>query len=516
MLEDVLKKYDGVEVSPMEAYIDIFKLGDGFIQNRNEEPGEYKANPIGYWKNEKDQKGHFRVLFDDTFEETLKEMQAADFALLNGISYFGRRRDQNHASKMYAMIFDLDDVTDETLNNFVYGALVSDYDIYPLPNYIALSGNNVHLYYVFERPIPLFPNLKMQLKAFKYALTEKIWNGYTSKAKTKQKQGIFQPFRVLGGKTKPGSKEDHVRVFLMNTHPHNLDELGEYIPDEFKVDEDKLFKESKMSLSEAEKKYPEWYEKVIVNKDRTPKKWDIQGKVKGDNPTALYDWWLDNIKTGAVYTHRYFCVMCLVIYGVKCSVPYEKVKQDAYDLVPFLNDIKPEHPFTEADVDSALECYDDRYCTFPIRDIESVSAIQIKRNKRNGQSQRDHLEEARAIRDVRMKRQGRKWTDGNGRPVGSGTKEEQILKYMESHPGAKVSKIAADLGISRTTVYKYIKGKDVKPVKDNYDFDYVVEAPDGEKILVERETIKDFEKQRKERLLAYYKKLNEKLENGDK
>ena len=79
------------------------------------------------------------------------------------------------------------------------------------------------------------------------------------------------------------------------------------------MDEDKLFKESKMSLSEAEKKYPEWYEKVIVNKDRTTKKWDIQGKVHGDNPTALYDWWLDNIKTGAVYSHRYFCVICLVI-----------------------------------------------------------------------------------------------------------------------------------------------------------------------------------------------------------
>ena len=43
-------------------------------------------------------------------------------------------------------------------------------------------------------------------------------------------------------------------------------------------------------------------------------------------------------------------------------------------------------------------------------------------NKRNYQKQADHLEEARAIRDIRMKRQDRDWREGNGRPKGSGEK----------------------------------------------------------------------------------------------
>ena len=144
MLSDVLLSWNAVEVSAMDFYTDIFKLGEGYIQKENESSGLYKANPIGYWKNDGEERGHFRILFEDTFEEILKELQNADFALLNGISYFGRRRDQEHASKMYSMIFDLDGVTDETLNNFLSGAVVAE--VYPVPNYVVLSGHNVHLY----------------------------------------------------------------------------------------------------------------------------------------------------------------------------------------------------------------------------------------------------------------------------------------------------------------------------------------------------------------------------------
>lgn len=86
---------------------------------KNEPPGSYKANPVGYYKKKNQDKGHFRVLFEDDFEEVLKEMQRVDFAILNGISYFGRRNLQAHASKMFAMIFDLDGVTDESLNSFL-------------------------------------------------------------------------------------------------------------------------------------------------------------------------------------------------------------------------------------------------------------------------------------------------------------------------------------------------------------------------------------------------------------
>ena len=438
MLEDILIKWGGVEVSAMEVYTDIFNLGYNEIQCDGEEAGLYKANPIGYWKNGT-AKGHYRIMFDDTFEETLKELQEADFSILNGITYFGRKNVQEHASKMYCMIFDLDGVTDKTLNAFLNGAY--EVDAYPIPNYIALSGHGVHLYYTFEYGIPLYPNIKMQLKAFKYAMIERLWNSYTSTDKKKQFQGINQGFRVIGGKTK--IEGVRVRAFRINEHPFNLDQLNQYIPKESRVDESKLYKESKMSLAEAKKKFPRWYEDKVVNKQ--PRRY---WTCKRD----LYEWWIEKIKEGATFHHRYFSVMCLAIYGVKCGIPFEEVKELALseDFISFLNNINPDEPFTENDCLSALECYDTRYCTFPIDDIIKISGIDIEKNKRNGRKQDLHLRIARSNKEI-LKEAGEMRAEG--RPP----KEQLVIKYLMEHPNDNVSSVANALGVSRTTVYKYKK-----------------------------------------------------------
>lgn len=451
MLNDVIEKWGGKEVSAMDVYSDIFRFGEGYIQTENEEKGYYKANPIAYFRNDGKDHGHYRILFEDTFEETLKELQEADFCILNGLSYFGRKNVQEHASKMFAMIFDLDGVTDVTLNNLLNAAYMVD--AYPIPNYIILSGHGVHLYYVFEEPISLFPNLKVQLKEMKFALTDRVWNGYTSTCESRQHQGINQGFRIIGGKTKKGAPEKRTRAFRLNEHPFTLKQLAEYTPKTLKINEEKIFKESQMSLIDAKKRWPEWYERVVVGKDRNRTRWKIEEKVHGSNPYALYDWWKMKIHDGAVYTHRYFCVMCLAIYGAKCNVPYEQVKKDAYDLIPFLHELKPDEPFIQSDVDSALECYDRRYCTFPIRDIEKISAISISRNKRNGRRQEIHLARARAVQMVDDP--DGKWRNMKGRPEGSGTKEELIRTYIALHPDESVTEIAKALSVSRPTVYKY-------------------------------------------------------------
>lgn len=452
MLQDVIQRWGGREVPPMEVYRDIFNLGENDIQRKNEALGSFKANPVAYWKNANEKKGHYRIMFDDTFEETLEELQKADFSILNCITYFGRKNLQEHASKMYAMIFDIDGVTDKTLNAFLSGAIVAD--VYPVPNYVVLSGHGVHLYYVFEYPIPLYPNIKLQLKELKYALTEKMWNVYTSTEEKKQFQGINQGFRVIGGKTKEGAPETMVRAFCLNTHSCCLEQLNRYVEKKHWIDESKLFKESKLTLSQAQKKYPKWYEKVILNKDKMPKKWDISGKVNGDNPYALYDWWIRQIKAGATFRHRYFNIMCLAIYAIKCDVSFERLEKDAAELIPFLNSINPEEPFTREDVDCALECYDQRYYTFPIKDIEKLSGIPIERNDRKGRKQDLHLKLARANRDILCEERGKKdWREGNGRK----SAEQKIREYLENHPDARKCDIITDLGLTKPTVYKWWK-----------------------------------------------------------
>lgn len=447
MLEDILKKYGGVEVSAMDVYSDIFHLGENEIQKRNEEKGTYKSNPLGYWKNDKDSKGHYRILFDDTFEETLKELQEADFCIMNGISYFGRKNVQEHASKMYAMIFDLDGVTDETLGNFLHSCF-SDFTIYPLPNYIILSGHGVHLYYVFEYPIPLYPNIKIQLKDLKYSLTTKMWNRYTTKHWEKvQYQGINQGFRVIGGKTK--IEGVRVRAFSLNSHPYCLEQLNQYVPEDKRIDETKLWKESKLTLTQAKKKYPEWYQKRVVRGEK-------QGTwtCKED----LYHWWIRKIQEGASVGHRYFCVMCLAIYGVKSGISKKQVEKDAIELIPFLNGMSDTEPFTESDVKSALECFDERYMTFPIEDISKISGISIEKNKRNGRKQGLHLKMARSNLAIMNEDIG---SSLQGRPEGTGTKKEIIAEWQKCHPEGKKINCHKDTGLSRMTIDKWwtVKGQ---------------------------------------------------------
>lgn len=451
MLEDVLKKYGAEEVTAMEVYSDMFHLGEHMIQKVNEEPGEFKANPLGYWKNDDKASGHYRIMFEDTFEETLKELQEADFSILNGISYYGRKNVQSAASKMYAMIFDLDGITDNGIEAFMRN-LHSAYAIYPMPQYVILSGHGVHLYYVFDEPISLYPNIKLQLKEFKYALTNIIWNRYvTSKWEKPQFQGINQGFRVIGGKTKIEGVRS--RAFRINKHPITMEEMNEYVATKSQVDMTKLYSESKMTLSEAKMKFPEWYQKRVIEK--IPKgTWQCK--------EDLYNWWFRQINsTKTSVGHRYFCIMCLAIYASKSGIPYEKLKDDAMSLLPFFNEMGTEQePFLESDIESALECYDERYITFPIKDISKISGIPIEKNKRKYQKQAEHLEEARAIRDIRMKRQDRDWRDGNGRPEGSGTKKSIIAEWRKLNPEGTKAECVRETGISKMTVYKWWDGEE--------------------------------------------------------
>ena len=451
MLQDILTEWGAHEVMPMDVYTDMFKLGDGYIQRSDEDPGEFKANPIGYYKKKDEEKGHFRIFFEDTFEETLRELQEADFTLVNGLTYFGRKNVQEHASKMFAMIFDLDGITDKTLVSFLSGAIVGN--AYPVPNYVALSGHGIHLYYLFEEPVSLYPYTKIQLKDLKYALTDKMWNRYTSTEEKVQHQGINQGFRALGAKTKEDAVAPVVRVFRLNTHPFSLSQLCEYVPEDHWIDETKLWRETKYTMAEAKKKFPEWYEKVIVNGDTSREYWDIAGKVHGDNPYALYDWWKGRILAGASYGHRYFAIMALAIYGAKNDKSYDDVREDAFKLIPFLNSLNPHEPFTEEDCEVALECYDARYKTFPIKDIEKITGIPIPRNKRNGRKQAQHVRVMNAIREI--EHPDGSWRNLDGRPKGSGTAQEKVLQFRNEHPNASKAECHRMTGLDPKTIRKW-------------------------------------------------------------
>lgn len=447
VLSEIIERYGGREEAPMELYTDVFHLGEGLIQREGEPPGEFKANPliIGHSGGEGGRM-HRKIMFEDTFAETLAEFQDMDWAFMSACTYFGRSNSAERQSKLYALVFDIDGVEDSNLNNFFSGALAGG--AYPVPQHVVLSGHGVHLYYVLDEPLDLYPNIKTQAKELKYSLTRRLWNRYTSTIEEPQYQGINQSFRVPGSRTKEDAAIPRCTAYRVNTHRVSIGDLNGFVDEPSRVDLGKRYRESHMDAVEAKAKYPEWYARVVEGGERG------QWIVKRD----LFEWWLRKVRAGATYGHRYFCIMALAIYAAKCGI-YERgeVKAAAMGLVPYLDSLNPDHPFTEADVDSALECLDGRYTTFPRSDIARLTDIEIPANKRNGRKRATHIAIVNNMRKFARDELGEDSYANNGRPRGSGTKRNLIRAYASEHPEANHSEIARALGVSRPTVIKWLK-----------------------------------------------------------
>lgn len=116
----------------------------------------------------------------------------------------------------------------------------------------------------------------------------------------------------------------------------------------------------------------------------------------------------------------------------------------------------PGNEFTVDDVQAALAAYGNPVSVNLRRDkVFEKTQMVMPVNKRNGRKQEVHMATMRAVQNV-IDPKGN-WRNKNGRPVGSGTKADQVRAYVAEHPEANNSQIAKALGVSRTTVVKWIK-----------------------------------------------------------
>jgi len=267
----------------------------------------------------------------------------------------------------------------------------------------------------------------------------------TSKLQAIQYQSINQCFRMVGSiNDKHGTR----LVAFRTGERVTLEYLNAYAKPENRVDINKPFSPSKMTLEDAKEAYPEWYERVIVKGDKRRKQWDIAGKVHGKDPYALYHWWLKqigSIKGG----HRYFFLMCLAIYAYKCGVPKKQLWQDMQIAFADLQMVKHENALTEEDIKSALEAYDKEYYNFTISDIEALTDVRIEKNKRNGRKQEQHLQYARGIREIKANLG--ETVSGGGRPLA----QKRVFEWRKQHPQGKKADCHRDTGLDPKTIRKW-------------------------------------------------------------
>lgn len=415
------------EVSSEEFYRDIFPIGS-FERAGHEE--DRKPNAIIVDLGEKRQVNH--IVFDDL--SALEECKGIKFTITSLIAYSGRNRTKKNAYSLYGVTIDLDYVTDHTLGDLIFqmqGGVI------PMATYLVNSGTGMHVYYVFNEPIPLFDWLTEPLNNLKTALTNIVWNQYTSTEKKKQFQSIYQGFRVVGSQSKLGI-DYPVRAYKTGNKV-SIAYLNQFVKKENQVNFDEI---KHLTLSEAKEQYPGWYEKRV-----------IKGEKRGyfHYNRGMYDKWLENVREGTFDGNRYHCICVLFANAIKCDISKEEAMRDAIELLPILeNKTKyPQNHFTMSDVLDASVYYNDDSHLLTANTIRLKTQIDLPVGKRNGRKQSEHIKLMNFVRD---ELNGNKdWRNKDGRP----SKDKIVQKWRKDNPTGKKIDCHRDTGLSRPTIDKW-------------------------------------------------------------
>ena len=439
------------EVAPLDFYRSIFPLGE--LDRRGAfTKGKYTAIAVRVKTIDETTMVRLekpvveRFTITDGLTELSDILLAAghenDFCVMSPVSYAGKSQKQANARKLHAIAIDLDGLYCKngcsSLSNLF--TQIDKLERVPRPTYVVSSGTGVHLYYVLDEPIRLFPNTVKNLAEYRRRLTWLLWHdAVTTLDHEIQYESVTQGFRMVGSATK---KCMAVRAF----------ETGEKVSVEYMnlfAGDTKIETEyrSNMTRSEAREMYPEWYEKRIA-KGIPRETW----RCKRD----LYDWWKRKIASGAKLHHRYWCVFALAAYAKKCGIPYEELESDALSFLPMLDELGngSREPFTAEDMYKALGAYDASWVTYPRHVIAERTDIEIPANKRNGRKLDQHMVYLNSLRKMRRDVLGEDEYKNSGRP----NKRDQIRAFAAEHPDMNHSQIARGLGVSRPTVIKWLKG----------------------------------------------------------
>ena len=431
-------------VTPFEFYREIFPVGSFERKGHFEDVKGNgiavtvppKAAGIALEIQEEGKAKHYTIT-DELLE--LSEVCDTDFTIMSPLSYFGRRRCGKNARYLYALVFDLDGVGMPQLRDTLHQM---NKDILPQATFVVNSGTGLHLYYVLEEPIPMYPHNQKCLKELKYSLTRQIWNRYTSTIKEPQMQGILQGFRVVGSGSKLG-REYPVTAYRLGGRV-TLEKLLEFIPDSNGEQQQLLglMRKGRLSLAEAKEKYPDWYERRIVKKERRGR-WTVKRN--------LYDWWLHRIADEIRVGHRFYGIMTLAIYAKKCGISEEELRHDAFSLLKPYDDMSVEdiNRFTKDDVVCALEMFNEDYVTFPRDDIAKISGLSMPVNKRNWRKQEEHLGRARAVQA--FDDPNGNWRNKEGRP----SAQDRVYEWRRQHPEGRKADCHRDTGLDPKTIRKW-------------------------------------------------------------
>ena len=239
---------------------------------------------------------------------------------MSPISYAGKNRTLKNARYLYALCIDVDHLKPNGLRELVHSwtGRPPEYRL-PKPTYIVCSGRGLHLYYVFEKAIPLWPNIFQAIADAKTDLTRRLWSSYvTSKWEKPEYESLVQGFRIPGTITKDGG---YALAFECSGEKVTIEYMNQFLPTDKQMTE--IYK-TDYTIEQAKELFPDWYKRRIEN-----------GEPRGHwtRHPGIYHNWKEKILNGAVVGHRYNCLENLCSLAVQCNIPPDVLERDCHDVM---------------------------------------------------------------------------------------------------------------------------------------------------------------------------------------
>lgn len=425
---------------------------------------------------------------------TIAEMLecSADYAnmYVAPATFFNNINNSKSLKDLYAMVVDFDGDSKGVsvqLLEWLIERITRNEDDLPSPTFITNSGKGLHLFWVFKEPVAMYAQNKKIMKELYHAIHERLLQFNVPP----QRHHFAQSYRIVGSKTK---LNETTRAFKTGNKISVEDMLSDFGISDKKIitrqmvklyedgDEEKLKKikkptEAMIKLANniektlgviCEDKESFFYVQKYIKEYREDftKAFELNQSMryrkKGDGWGSIQ--WYQRMKQAIIEQtpegYRYTSLMAFMVIGYKCNIEFKQVKKDENDIIlRWQMRSKPfKERFNEEYKDRVDDMYASKYKKVTKKQLEEWLGFKMNStSRRNGLSQADHLEEARAIRDIRMKREGRKWDDKNGRKP----KKDIVNQWRKDNPSGTPKQCIEATGLSKNTVYKWWSGEEL-------------------------------------------------------
>ena len=413
--------------------------------------------------------------------EAIEKSQGYANVYIAPCTFFHKWNNSSCLKDLYAIVVDFDgDKNGVSLRllEWLIKQIQADSPEFPAPTFICNSGQGLHLFWCFDRPVPMFSDNKRLMKEL-YAAVHSRLMSWDAKP---QRHHIAQAYRIVGSATKLNTTSTAYKVGSSYDVQYLLDCFGvtgsvlwgyeprdkaERKPSDAMIKLANCFTKelgvvctdmnSWDSVHAFIKENKKDFDEAVALKKNTKKQSKHFNKKEGSGwgSREWYNWTKTEIIQKTPDGNRYSSLMALMVIAYKCNIPFSEVKKDEEEII-LKWQMRPTpfpHRFNDDYIDRVDNLYSEQFKKTTRKQLEQWLGFSMGQRsiKKNGRPQALHLKGARAIQAINDEANGTNWRDGNGRK----SAKNVVKEWRKEHPTGKKADCVRDTGLSKPTVYKW-------------------------------------------------------------